>query len=172
MKELLCELPKITAEAAAEANAYTSTSVPPVSAEREDENEDESEDEIEDESETTPAAVFMLHPRTIKTFYKGILKDTPCWKRPPENHCDRCAEFAFTHGRIMELTAAMISTPNSPERENLDALVRRAGGTLKAGQELRELTVTNCYPFTRISFFMNILTLLTLTPLPRGSCMI
>jgi len=60
----------------------------------------ENEDDLDDND-------LILLPRSQNTLYNSILAGVVMWKRPPHNHCDRCASEQKARLRIMELTAAL-----------------------------------------------------------------
>ena len=57
---------------------------------------------------------FTLYPRAYRTFYRRILVGQRLWKRPPENHCDRCATFVTVTHRHDTLKAALCTLASSP----------------------------------------------------------
>ena len=91
-------------------------------------NENENEKEKENKE-------GVLCPRTKRTFYKVLLKGSKLWKRPPHEHCKRCADYTTTVEQIKELTYALCDTYNVKTA----MIVENAGGTTKAHARKREL---------------------------------
>ena len=82
---------------------------------------------------------LLLYPRSYRFFYGKLLEPLRLWKRPPHNHCARCAEYEKKSGRLAELTTALLSTPACPEHAKHSEVVVRAGGPIKAWEEVRTL---------------------------------
>ena len=97
------------------------------------------QEEQEQSQEKGPDHKYMLYPRSKRTFYDTLLAGMRLWKRPPHDHCSRCAEAETTSHRISKLTCALNCLPTSPEAREHDELVQRAGGKQKAWEELRKL---------------------------------
>jgi hypothetical protein len=94
----------------------------------------------EELDEPEGADKWVLYPRSHKTFYRVILAGVRMWKRPPDNHCDRCAKYTVTNARIIELTTALAARQGSPEWAAAEGIVQRAGGKTKGWEEVRALT--------------------------------
>ena len=100
----------------------------------EDAGQGDSDDSDEDDMDQR-----VLVPRSTKFFYKTICKGMRLWKRPPHNHCDRCAQYVKAQARVTELQAAVISTASNANHEAHAAVVKDAGGSLTAWEEIRLL---------------------------------
>ena len=75
-----------------------------------DVEEFEAEDKAEDK--------YVLHPRSQKAFFKSALAGVRVWKRPPDNHCDRCEEYATLTANLSKMEEALrnasrMSLPNA-----------------------------------------------------------
>ena len=84
---------------------------------------------------------LVLTPRSYRIFYNTLLHDMRLWKRPPHNHCERCAEFETAKNRLTELQTAILSLPGSVEYNKHSEIVGRAGGPVKAWEEVRNLQI-------------------------------
>ena len=102
-------------------------------------NQLEEEEEEEDYNCSDDDERLLLHPRSYRFFYGKLLRSMRLWKRPPHNHCERCAEYEQKANRVNELTVALVSTSGSVEFEQHAKVVARAGGSVKAWEELRSL---------------------------------
>ena len=56
-------------------------------------DDDQEEGREEDEATRNQQIIMTLRPRAKGTFYKSIVNDLKCWKRPPHDHCDRCTDY-------------------------------------------------------------------------------
>jgi hypothetical protein len=91
----------------------------------------------EEPDEPEGADAWVVYPRSMKTLYGVQLAGVRMWKRPPDNHCERCARYTVTKARIIELTTALTTKEGSPEWEAAAGIVTRAGGKAKGWEELR-----------------------------------
>ena len=82
----------------------------------------------------------VLSPRSKSTFFRVILAKQRLWRRPPDDHCDRCAKEATVRARLQELTVATTASQSSPEWPAAKGVLDRAGGLTAALEELRKLT--------------------------------
>lgn len=103
-------------------------------------NEENKEPAIKDKQDITGKQV--LHPRSYKTFYTGILKGVRMWALPPHNHCTRCQDFTETKGRINELEVALGGLEKHPEHASYETVVESAGGAEAGWEEVRRLRTT------------------------------
>ena len=106
----------------------------------------EEEDIIEDEPDPVEDVVdltndrLLLTPRSYRYFYsKRLVGGMRLWHRPPHNHCKRCADYLKKSARMNELNVALLSTSDSAEYEEHQAIVGRAGGSVKGWEEVRTL---------------------------------
>ena len=83
----------------------------------------------------------MLNPRSRPFFYNKILENGRFWRRPPHNHCERCAKYLKKSARLLELGPALLSQPGEPEHAAHAAVVERAGGAVKVWAEQRALSL-------------------------------
>ena len=83
----------------------------------------------------------VLIPRCQRFLYDGVLAGLRMWHRPPHNHCERCAKYEKANARVKELTAALLCAPTDPEYNSHNELVERAGGSVKAWEEQRSLSL-------------------------------
>ena len=98
------------------------------------------DDEVLDESVSSNVdAQEHLIPRCQNFFFNKLLAGQRLWQRPPHNHCERCAQYETTACRIRELCPAVLSIKTDAEYVMHSAVVERAGGSVKAWQELRAL---------------------------------
>lgn len=102
-------------------------------------DEDDLDDQEEDDYDEAEGHVFIIYPRTQRTFYNTLLKGMLLWKRPPHDHCSRCDDFDTNVHRISELTSALNGTASNPEYKKHQALILEAGGPTQAWTELRDL---------------------------------
>ena len=102
-------------------------------------DDDKEEERSEDEATRNQQMIITLQPRAKGTFYKSILNDLKCWKRPPHDHCDRCTEYQVSNDRITELTIALNHSPNDSEKEKFEGIVKHAGGRELARAEKKKL---------------------------------
>ena len=118
-------------------------SLPPVGLEVEEEQSaDVQQEQMEDEEDEVfdnHNGELLLYPRSYKFFYKRLLRSARLWKRPPHNHCSRCAEYTQHVARIQELQGSLLCDADSPEYKKHMELVKRAGGSQRAWQDVRNM---------------------------------
>lgn len=82
--------------------------------------------DLDDEDVMLDASV--LHPRSKPTFYGVACAGLRLWQRPPEDHCNRCAQYNVKWARVQVLMAALYSAPGAVENVENVKVVKRAGG--------------------------------------------
>ena len=82
---------------------------------------------------------LTLRPRSYKYFYGQVLKGERLWKRPPHDHCERCAKYTIASDRLTNLQVALLSVPGSVDHCEHSDRVAKAGGPVKAWEEVRLL---------------------------------
>ena len=82
---------------------------------------------------------YRIVPASYKYYYGKLLECMRLWRRPPDNHCTRCAEFHQVADRITELRTALSSTSNNVNYQDHQRVLHQAKGRLKAEEELRKL---------------------------------
>jgi len=98
---------------------------------------DDCEDAAADAEAGDGEGDLVLYPRSARKLYRGLLAGERLWKRPPHDHCSRCAQHVELTERVKALTAALLSVAGDPEFAAHSAMVERAGGPTKAWEEVR-----------------------------------
>jgi hypothetical protein len=107
----------------------------------------------ESEEEDGPVDPSVVRPRSYATFYGTILgpsllsngEKSPklrLWKRPPHDLCDRCRDYLIAVARLEELRAALDGLPDDLDADENTAVLKAAGGYIKAWEEKRKLEDT------------------------------
>ena len=82
---------------------------------------------------------LTLRPRSYTYFYGKVLKGERLWKRPPHDHCERCARYTIASNRLTTLQVALLSVAGSVDHRKHSDKVATAGGPVKAWEEVRML---------------------------------
>jgi hypothetical protein len=102
----------------------------------------DADDEVDTaQADDDPNDPYVLTPRSSVFFYKRLLGGMRLWKRPPHNHCTRCAEFVTTRDTLCNLTVALCMPAEHPEYQRSLDLIERAGGRQKAWVTQRQMTL-------------------------------
>ena len=99
---------------------------------------EEASDEESDDAGDKGDGVRLLHPRSFRSFYGTCLKGCRLWRRPPHNHCARCEQYSTASERIRTLHDGLIG-PSDGDQQKAADVIERAGGRIKAWEELRSL---------------------------------
>jgi hypothetical protein len=104
-------------------------------------HEDAADDDLEtpDMPEADDDDPYLLTPRSADFFYKRLLNDMRLWRRPPHNHCDRCAQYTIAKSTVRDLTHALLVDPDDAEYPIMAEMVERAGGSVKAWETVRNM---------------------------------
>ena len=101
-------------------------------------DEPSTEDDEDESVHSTTDGERILYPRSYRFVFGKLLHGERLWDRPPHDHCERCAQFEKCICRIRELTPALLSNVDDPEHAQHAAVLERAGGQVKADEELRK----------------------------------